>query len=103
MNVENKNNNDSALRFIILLGLVSLFSDITYQSFRSITGPYLAILGASATTVGVVAGFGEMIGYVLRFFTGFISDKTKKYWDTIFVIFLIAREDEASSANSIIA
>lgn len=81
MNSEAQNNKNLALKFIILLGFVSLFSDMTYQSFRSITGPYLAILGASATTVGIVAGFGELIGYVLRFFTGFISDKTKKYWD----------------------
>lgn len=46
----------NALRFIVLLGIVSLFADMTYGSARSITGPYLALLGASATAVGIVAG-----------------------------------------------
>lgn len=66
----------SALRFVVLLGLVSLFADITYEGARSITGPYLAILGASATVVGLVAGFGELIGYGLRLLSGFITDRT---------------------------
>jgi hypothetical protein len=39
----------TALAFVILLGIVSLFSDMTYEGARSITGPYLAVLGASAT------------------------------------------------------
>jgi hypothetical protein len=56
----------SALRFVILLGVTSLFADMTYEGARSITGPYLALLGASATVVGIVAGFGELIGYGLR-------------------------------------
>jgi len=75
----------SAIKFVILLGLVSLFADMTYEAARSITGPYLAILGASATVVGFVAGFGELIGYTLRLLSGYLSDKTKKYWGlTIF-------------------
>src|SRR5437763_15040003 len=53
----------SALRFVILLGVTSLFADMTYEGARSITGPYLALLGASATVVGIVAGFGELIDY----------------------------------------
>ena len=69
-----------AFKFVILLGLVSLFADITYEGARSITGPYLALLGASATTVGLVCGFGELLGYTLRFISGYISDKTKRYW-----------------------
>lgn len=70
----------SAIRFIILIGFVSLFADITYEGARSITGPYLAILGANATIVGFVAGFGEFIGYGLRLVSGFIADRTEKYW-----------------------
>ena len=52
----------NALRFIVLLGFVSLFADMTYESARSITGPYLALLGASATVVGFISGFGELAG-----------------------------------------
>ncbi|MCK7578151.1 MAG: MFS transporter [Chromatiales bacterium] len=69
-----------ATRFVVLLGLVSLFADMTYESARSITGPFLQTLGASALVVGVVAGFGELLGYALRFVSGRIADRTGRYW-----------------------
>ena len=69
-----------ALRFVIVMGIVSLFADITYEGARSIIGPYLLILGATATIVGVVAGLGELLGYSLRLLTGYLSDITKRYW-----------------------
>ena len=69
-----------ALRFVILLGLVSLLSDATYEGARSITGPFLAALGASGAAVGIVAGFGELVGYGLRLISGVISDRTGRYW-----------------------
>ncbi len=43
-------------------------------------GPFLGNLGASAAVIGFVAGFGEMLGYVLRSFTGFFAQKTHRYW-----------------------
>lgn len=70
----------SAFRFVILIGVVSLFADMTYEGARSITGPYLAILGANAVVVGFVAGFGELIGYALRVVSGFIAERTGQYW-----------------------
>lgn len=70
----------SALNFVILIGVVSLFADITYEGARSITGPFLGMLGASATAVGVVAGLGELIGYALRLVSGYMSDRTRRYW-----------------------
>ena len=69
-----------ALRFVLLLGVVSLFADMTYEAARSITGPYLGILGAGAAEVGIVAGLGEFIGYGLRILSGMISDRTRRYW-----------------------
>lgn len=69
-----------ATRFVVLLGVVSLFADMTYESARAITGPFLELLGASATVVGVVAGLGELIGYALRFVSGKIADRTGRYW-----------------------
>lgn len=72
--------NGDAMKFIILMGIVSLFADMTYEGARSISGPYLAILGASAVTVGFVAGFGELSGYILRFFSGHLADRTRSYW-----------------------
>lgn len=71
---------DNALKFIVLLGIVSLLGDMTYEGARSITGPYLALLGASAAAVGFVSGFGELVGYSLRFVSGYLADKTRQYW-----------------------
>ncbi len=73
-------NRKTAIRFIVLLGIVSLFGDMTYEGARSITGPYLGVLGASATIVGVVAGLGELIGYGVRLFSGWLGDRTQRYW-----------------------
>lgn len=70
----------AAIKFVILIGVVSLFADMTYEGARSITGPYLAVLGASGTAVGVVAGLGELIGYSLRLVSGYFSDRTGRYW-----------------------
>ncbi len=70
----------AALFFVILMGCVSLFSDMTYEGARSITGPYLKVLGSSAAVVGIVAGLGELVGYVLRLGSGIIADRTRRYW-----------------------
>ena len=71
---------NSAMRFVVLIGIVSLFADMTYEGARSIAGPYLAVLGANALAVGFVAGLGELLGYGLRFVSGFVADKSGKYW-----------------------
>ena len=69
-----------AWRFIILLGVISLFSDITYEGARSISGPFLGQLKASALVVGVVAGLGEFLGYALRLGSGYLTDRLGRYW-----------------------
>lgn len=69
-----------AFTFLLLMGIVSLLADITYESARSLIGPYLLFLGASASAVGFVSGLGEFIGYTVRLLFGFVVDKTKKYW-----------------------
>lgn len=74
-----------ALRFIVLMGVVSLFGDIVYEGARGVIGPYLALLGASASVVGLVGGLGEFIGYALRLFSGFMADRTKAYWLFTFI------------------
>jgi predicted MFS family arabinose efflux permease len=74
-----------AFRFVLIIGVVQLFADMTYEGSRSITGPFLGSLGASATAVGFIAGFGELIGYGLRSVSGYFADKTHKYWVFIFV------------------
>ncbi len=69
-----------ALKFVVLVGVVSLFADMTYEGARGVTGPYLAVLGASGTVVGIVAGFGELIGYAIRLVSGYLADRTGRYW-----------------------
>jgi MFS family permease len=69
-----------AILFIVLLGVTSLFSDMTYEGARSIAGPYLGVLGATATVVGIVSGLGELLGYLSRLVSGTLSDRTKRYW-----------------------
>jgi predicted MFS family arabinose efflux permease len=74
-----------AFRFVIAIGIVSLFADMTYEGARAIAGQFLLTLGASATVVGFVAGFGELAGYCLRSVTGYLADKTHKYWVFMFI------------------
>lgn len=70
----------AAFRFIVCLGFVSLFADMTYEGAHSVIGPLLKDLGASATLVGVIAGLGEMIAASLRYFSGKLADRTRAYW-----------------------
>ncbi len=79
----------AALRFVIMIGFVGLFADMTYEGSRSITGPYLATLGASGFIVGFVAGFGELLGYGLRLVSGRISDRSGEYWPVTLIGYFI--------------
>jgi len=79
----------AALRFIVLIGIVSLFGDMTYEGARSIVGPYLATLGASAAVVGIVAGFGELVGYAIRLLSGYIGDRTGRYWTVTIIGYVL--------------
>lgn len=78
-----------ATAFIVLMGIVSLFADITYEGARSIIGPYLAVLGATGAIVGLVAGLGECVGYVLRLVFGYLTDKTQRYWLILLIGYVI--------------
>jgi MFS family permease len=68
------------LRFVVMVGIFSFFADFTYEGSRSIIGPYLATLQASGTAVSIVTGFGELLGYSLRLFSGRLADATGRYW-----------------------
>jgi predicted MFS family arabinose efflux permease len=69
-----------ALKFVLMVGVMSFFADFTYEGSRSIIGPYLGTLGAGALTISVVSGFGEFLGYGLRLFSGRGADRTGRYW-----------------------
>lgn len=70
----------SAYCFVFLIGVVSFFADFTYEGARSILGPYLAGLQASALAVGTVTGLGELLGYGLRLFSGRLADSSRRFW-----------------------
>ena len=63
-------NRATATRIIVFFGFVSLFADMTYEGARAIHGPFLALLGASATAVGLISGVGELLGFGLRLASG---------------------------------
>jgi hypothetical protein len=78
-----------AFKFVLIIGIVNLFADMTYEGARSITGPFLESFGASALAVGVVAGGGELLGYTLRSIAGYVADKTQKYWVVIVAGYIV--------------
>lgn len=78
-----------AMMFILLFGVVSLFSDMTHEGAASIRGVYLSLLGASAGTIGFVSGLGELTGYSLRYVFGALTDRTRKYWSMVITGYVI--------------
>jgi MFS family permease len=76
---------DAAFRFVLIMGIVNLFADLTYEGGGAINGAFMASLGAGAATVSIVAGAGEFIGYALRAWSGSIADRTGRYWMLTFI------------------
>jgi MFS family permease len=74
-----------ALRFVIFMGIVSLFGDMTYEGARGVIGAFLGHLGASGAIIGAVAGGAEFAGYAIRSISGAIADRTRRYWLTAWV------------------
>jgi MFS family permease len=74
-----------AFRFVLTMGIVNLFADMTYEGGASINGPFLGALGASAATISIVAGVGEFLGYSLRSVSGYVADKTGRHWVITFL------------------
>ena len=79
----------SALQFVVIIGIANFFADFTYEGARAIVGPFLGSLGASAAIIGVVAGFGELMGYGLRSVSGYFADKSHRHWTFAFVGYAI--------------
>src|SRR5438105_3517275 len=74
-----------AFTFVLTMGLVNLFGDVTYEGGGSINGQYLGAFGASAAAISIIAGLGEFLGYSLRSVAGYIADRTGRYWLVTFV------------------
>src|SRR5678809_970481 len=78
-----------AFRFVLVMGAVNLFADMTYEGGASINGPFLGSLGASAAGISIIAGAGEFLGYSLRSVSGYVADRTGKYWLVTFIGYAI--------------
>lgn len=74
-----------AFRFVLTMGIVNLFADMTYEGGASINGPFLATLGASAAAISIIAGVGEFLGYSLRSVAGYVADRTGRHWVVTFL------------------
>jgi len=70
----------TAWQVVWWFGLVSLAADMVYEGARSMYGPVLAALGASAVVVGVVTGAGEAMALVMRLVFGPYADRSGRYW-----------------------
>jgi len=97
----------SNLKLIILIGIVSFFADMTYESARGIIPQYFTyVLSGSVFALGIVIGLGDFLGYSFRSVSGKISDKTRNYWGMMFLgytINLVAVPLLALANNYIIA
>ncbi len=85
----NKNELRVALRFVVAIGIVNLFADMTYEGARGVAGAFLGHLGANGATVGAVAGGGELAGYLIRSVSGAIADRTGRYWINVWAGYAI--------------
>lgn len=79
----------TAFNFVLTMGMVNLFSDMTYEGGGAINGQFMATLGASAAVVSITVGLGEFLGYSLRSVSGYIADRTGRYWLVTFVGYAI--------------
>jgi MFS family permease len=78
-----------AFAFVVTMGIVNLFADMTYEGGTGLNGPFLALLGASGAAVSIIAGFGEFLGYSLRSVSGYVADRTGRTWPLTFVGYVI--------------
>jgi MFS family permease len=65
---------------VVGFGVISLAADMVYEGARSVYGPLLGSLGASAVVVGAVTGASEAAALVLRVVSGPLADRTGRYW-----------------------
>jgi MFS family permease len=86
---DDRKKRNCAYRLVILFGIVAMLGDVVYEGGRSVAGPFLFTLGASAFVVAFIAGFGEFVGYAVRIATGYIADRSRQYWAFVIAGYLM--------------
>lgn len=73
-------------RTVWVLGFVSMLMDISSEMIHSLLPVFMVtVLGASATTVGVIEGVAESTALIAKVFSGVLSDYIgKRKWLTVF-------------------
>ena len=70
----------AAFAFILLMSIMSLFNDMTFEGANGALGAFESFLGAPTVAIAAVGGIGTLLGCALRMLSGYFTDKTKKYW-----------------------
>src|SRR5438046_4619082 len=78
-----------AFHFVLTVGVVNLFGDMTYEGGGAINGQFMATLAASAAVVSITAVVGEFLGYSFRSVSGYVADRTGRYWLVTFIGYAI--------------
>jgi MFS family permease len=83
MNDPNKESNRKRTIFgiaipIFIMGLVSLFTDISSESIQSFFPLFIISIGGTAFAIGVISGFTEAISNILKGLSGWMSDKINR-------------------------
>ena len=63
---------------VFLMGLVSLFTDISSESIQSILPLFIFDIGGSVLALGIISGITNAIANILKGITGWMSDKINK-------------------------
>ncbi|MFX1448478.1 MAG: MFS transporter [Promethearchaeota archaeon] len=63
---------------VFLMGLVSLFTDISSESIQSILPLFIIEIGGSSLVLGLISGITNAIANILKGITGWMSDKINK-------------------------
>ncbi len=76
---------EKRLLVFTLLSLTAMMADVVYEGGRSVAGPYLRALEASALIAGVVS-IGELVGLLLRAPAGLLAERLggRRAWVLLF-------------------
>ena len=65
-------------RIVIMLGFVSLFTDVATEMIYPLVPVFVAALGSGAVLLGIIEGVAETTASMLNLVSGVISDKIRK-------------------------
>jgi MFS family permease len=71
-------------RFVLNIGIVDFFGDITYSGGASMNGLFLGSLGAGAAVISITGGLSEFLNYLMRGISGYVADKVRRHWPMVF-------------------